>query len=245
MTKVVAVLAIHRRPKITLLTLDRLKRQTVPIEIVVSGDSDMECRIAHEAGVHYVEHPNLPLSNKYQAAVSFAKQLKPDAIMTTGSDSWLSDEWCRVGLEEMSENGWDAVGKNSFACMNLETREIVERAYLPPRTSVPDGNGRMVTAEGMGKLGWVLYPPDFAPVNGIDSASHFRCVENGLRTGIMNSRTDVKVMEIKSSQWSSINGFVAIKNTRTLRHLPEIDHPKVWMDIYFPDGWEELNEVFE
>jgi hypothetical protein len=240
--KVAAVLAIHRRPEITLVTLERLKRQTVPIEICVAGDSEIELTVAQQAGVHYVEHENLPLAAKYQAAVNLARTLNPDAIVTTGSDSWFSDNWCEVVLEELAKNNWDAAAKNKFAAMWLDEEiEIVERSYGPNRASIPDGNGRMVTAAGLDKMDWQLYPVGFRGMNGIDSASHQRCLDHRLKTGIVNYRDDIKVMEIKSPKWASINGFVAMRQGVGLVGYPRIDKPEKWLDWYFPGWREELN----
>jgi hypothetical protein len=100
----------------------------------------------------------------------------------------------------------------------------------------------MVTAEGLEKMDWVLYPPGFPHLNGIDGASHRRCVQHGLRTGIMNHRDDIKVMEIKSAKWGSINGFHHMKIGHGLVMLPEIKRPEQWLNTYFP-GWETLNEL--
>jgi hypothetical protein len=241
--KVVAVLAIHRREEITRLTLERLKRQTVDLEIAVAGDSEIEVELAREAGVHYVEHPNLPLAAKYQAAVNLARTLSPDAIVTTGSDSWISDNWCEVALEEMLKHGWDSVGKNEFAAMNLDTMEIVERRYKSNRADKPDGNGRMVLAKGMEKLGWQLYPAGFKGLDGIDNASYQQCLRAGLRCGIMNHRSDVKVMEIKSGAWGSVNGFHALKTSPSLDHLPAIPSANFWLDRFFPESYDVLKEL--
>lgn len=238
------MLAIHRRPLITSISLERFKRQRgIDLDIVVAGDSEIEQDIAELAGAYYVEHENLPLAAKYQAAVARARELNPDYIVTLGSDSWISDDWCRIGIEEMASNGWDAVGKNAFAVLNLDTWEIIERAYMPPRLSIPDGNGRMVSAKGMEKLGWVLYP-DYQGLDGIDSASHRHCVKEGLSTGIMNRRTEVKVMEIKSSRWQSVNGFEALKTAPSLRKLTRIRDPEIWMYVFFPGGWDTLRRAF-
>ncbi|MHC4546688.1 MAG: glycosyltransferase family 2 protein, partial [Planctomycetota bacterium] len=157
---VAIVLAIYGRPRTTLATLRRYQRQTVPMEIVAVGTTDEDKGTAERAGVHFVQHANLPLSDKYQAGINYVRDhLDVEAIMTGGSDSWVSDDWCATGLQYMQKNGWDSVGKSVFYVMSLDTHEILYRGYLPQRAAEPDGNGRMVTRDALDtKLGWHLYP---------------------------------------------------------------------------------------
>jgi hypothetical protein len=240
--KVAIVLAIHRRRPITLLTLERYKKQTIPVQVVAVGDSDFERKIADDAGVHYVERDNLPLAAKYQAGVEYARSLNPDAVMTGGSDSWVTYDWCQAGMSFINNMDAEVVGKSIFAACNLDTMEVVERGYKPPAEEVPDGNGRMVSKGGLDKMEWVLYP-NIDGVHGIDSASHNVCLNHGLRVCIMNAMHDTKVLEIKSSKWKSVNSFRDIRNSPGLYQYPVVDDVKKWMGIYFPDGYDALEAI--
>jgi hypothetical protein len=236
---IVAVLAIHfdtpAREAITRLTCERLLWQTVPINVVVVGDSDAEYRMAKETGCLYVQHKNLPLSEKYQAGIDYARKLNPLAIVTTGSDSWLTDDYCRIGYDYMMRNHLDVTGKSVFNVLNVETGEVIARGYQGSRASEPDGNGRMITAAGMDKLNWKLYP-DGGNVNGIDHASHQICLKAGLHVGLMNEIEKVKVLELKSSRWHSTNSFQTLSTAASLAHGYEISDGRTWMNHWFPGG---------
>ena len=43
-------------------------------------------KIAEGAGFEYIEHPNFPLSKKWDNGIKYARKFDPDAILIVGSD---------------------------------------------------------------------------------------------------------------------------------------------------------------
>ena len=85
--KIVGVCAVHRREKAVRVCIKRLlERQTVPLEMILVGDSAIERSLAEELGTYYVETTNFPLSAKWQKGVEFARAISPDALLFDESD---------------------------------------------------------------------------------------------------------------------------------------------------------------
>lgn len=245
--KTVVVLAIHRRPKITLATLQWLKNLPQHPEIVCVGDSDVERAIAKKAGVHYVEHGNFPLTAKYQAGVSYARSLKPDFLLTAGSDSWITPAWIAEAITFLGKTGADVTGKSIFAIWNLDETRIIFRGYPAWREREPDGNGRILTAAAMDKLGWVLYPDSWRDYNGIDGASHKLSLQHGLKVQVMNDANSEWVLEIKAPlSYKAVNPFEAYVGGG-LKQFGEARGrlAGAWLDEHFPYWDVYLKECFE
>lgn len=243
--KTVVVLAIHRRPVITRATLQWLKNLPIGPEVVCVGDSSIERAIAQQAGVHYVEHENRPLSAKYQAGIAYTKSLKPDFVMTAGSDSWVTPLWFQEAISFLIETDADVTGKSNFALWNIEEMRLILRGYPAWREHEPDGNGRIITAAGLEKLGWVLYPDTWRSDNGIDGASHKLSVERGLDVQVMNDANEEWVMEIKApKRYKAINPFSAYVGGGLKQFGDYAEDAAVdWLDERFPYWDEYLGEL--
>ena len=237
--KIACVIPIHRRPKITIATINRLKMQTLPLyEIIVVGDSDIERAVAKETGVIYFERKNQPLGAKWQLGINYCKEINVDAILICGSDKWITNNWC----EEMSkyiEKDFDDVGlKNrhvSFFNKN-EKPVIIKRTYRKG-IKLPTGGGRLVSKRILEKINWKLYP---SKKRRLDFLVTRKISKNGGKTKKINDNS-IKALEIKSNEWETLNKFryksVNIVNLKTIKN-----HKK-WLNDNFPGAVKMLNEI--
>jgi len=239
MPKVVAVIPVHLRTQMAIETVRMLRHQTVPVVTILVGDSKIEARIAQEVGCEYIQHPNEPLSDKWQAGVWRAKDLDPDAVLILGSDTWLTPTWCETGLTIM-QKGNQVVGCNNLYIMYLvhDRMEIVHVGRR--RSKEPAGVGRMISCEGMRKLGWKLFREhkswhcDGIAMRAIKAA--------GLRCALMPQHE--QALSFKCDFWPDKHPFTGIKAAPGLHLLQgvtgNVDH---WLNSTYPGSLEALDRL--
>lgn len=240
MLKIVCVIPAHGRKNITIETLQMLKKQSMPIEILVVGDSSAEKEVAQNCGCHYIEHTNKPLSKKWQAGVTAAKKMDPDAIMVCGSDSWLTPKWCEIVFPYTKTH--DLVGINHFyACKAFpeEAVKIINREYKGRRANLPVGSGRMFSKRILEKIDWTIYPGN--QNRSLDGVSYRNVMKHNGKILVLPDK-ELKVLAIKST-WDSLNSWEKyINSNNNIRH-PDIENPKKWLETNFPNSIEALNRV--
>ena len=77
------------------------------LEYICVGSEGKESEKVAE-GCVYLEHPNQPLSDKFQAGAQVAMDMNVDALMITGSDDLISRAWFKQAVAKIEE-GYHAV----------------------------------------------------------------------------------------------------------------------------------------
>ena len=241
MDKIVCIMAAHGRSAITTETVRMLQKQTLPIEVLMVGDSVCEKEIADKTGCIYLEHQNKPLGKKWQAGVDYARTLTPDAVMICGSDSWLSPRWVEVATPHLYGHN-DLVGINTFyACKIYPNKkvQIIRRAYKDDRVGKPMGSGRIFSKSILEQLNWCIFP--VRKNVGMDSFSVRKIKKHEGIIKIVNL-DDMKILAIKST-WDSISSWDSYLKAKNLKIFPDIKHPKVWLNQHFPGSVNALQRV--
>jgi len=238
--KIVCVMATYKRETITEETLKMLKKQSVPIDVVVVGSSSSDKEVAKKCGCIYVNHDNKPLSQKWQAGIDKSRELSPDAVMVCGSDSWLSSNWCELIYPYTTK--FDLVGVNNFyACKAYpkEKMKIIHRRYKGSRRNFPVGSGRMFSKKILDKVNWNIYPG--SKNSGLDAQSYNVIKTNGGSIKSLNDK-NLKVLAIKSV-WESLNPWKKyIRSNKNIQE-PDIENPKEWLSTNFTGSVEALNRI--
>ena len=83
------------------------------VETLVVGSEGWDSKgVTEKYGLHYREHPNNPVSDKWNFGMSVMKQDKfnPDYVMILGSDDLVSDSLIEFYLKVIESGGYDIFG---------------------------------------------------------------------------------------------------------------------------------------
>jgi len=242
--KIVCVMPIYGRRDITLETLKLLQEQTLPLfKIIVVGSTVGDKETADMANVDYINYSNMPLSDKVQAGIYFARQYEPDALLTTGSDTWLTRNFCEV-LGVYIKQGAHLVGKTeSYSCKanSNESLEILRHRYK--RRKDPIGGGRFLSKAALDFINWRVYPLGLN--KGLDNYSYAKLTKDikNIKIVIANKHTDVFSMDIKSNLWKNITPFSLIKRSHYGLYIEIINYPEKWVEEKFPGSLKVLKNI--
>ncbi len=116
----VMLTCVWKRPKLTKIILSyysKLKEEvknTVNLEFVAVGSEGNKSRkICEDAGFHYFEHENQPMSGKWQHGLEMTKKYNPDAVIIMGSDDIITKEIINFYIEKINL-GYLLVGIKDF-----------------------------------------------------------------------------------------------------------------------------------
>lgn len=131
--------------------IKRLRQETgliIPVICVGSKDGIPLCDEYH---IRHIEHPNKPLTGKFNRACLEMKKYNPSHVMVMGSDNLLSTEtFLRINKE--AEKGIDLIGLNDVYFFGMDDVHVGKLIYFG-YTSVL-GVGRTVSAKVLNKVGW-------------------------------------------------------------------------------------------
>lgn len=238
---IVCVMPIYKRQPITIKTLELLKQQSLPIRIVTVGSTNIDKDSASKAGVEYLQHPNRPLSNKWQAGIYYARKYDPDAIMICGSDAWLTTNWCEVAHKYILD-GFDMVGKRDFYTSYVvpgQKLAIIGRTYKTRKD--PVGSGRLISKNILDKLDWSLYPTGLNSC--MDGASYKRLKAQNFKLKVITDYDDMVVMSIKSPLWETITSYNHVRDNPMFVSLSKIGDKRQWLDKYFPNAVSDFEDI--
>lgn len=95
--RLVLLTCVWRRPALTEVVLsyyqEIAKQLTGQIDLVllaVGSEGRASRQLCERYGFHYLEHKNLPLSDKWEFGLKNSRQFGPDGVITAGSDDLLS-----------------------------------------------------------------------------------------------------------------------------------------------------------
>ena len=142
--KVLCLTALWKRPEITEICFRGINRLRESMDItalaVHSGGFEEMCR---KYDVIAVEHPNLPLGEKWNFGLKEALQYDWDYLLTLGSDDLLSGE-----IMDVYPWGEEAFGLNRCGVLNTLTGEtaIFDNSYVI-------GAGRVIRRDVIERMG--------------------------------------------------------------------------------------------
>lgn len=216
MAKVVAVMAVLGRTLVLRETVRLLRLQAEVPEIVIVGSTQEDKDNAKRLECRYVEHANQPLSEKYQAGISFARTLKPEYLLIEGSDSWLSSTWIAFYLHKLETNqSIGLVGQSGGITITIDKKPYpaYERRYLKQHRVDPVGPGRIYKANALDKINWKLYPDKC--VRNLDYLSFNEFLGSKYKCDVID-RDIPCLVGVRSSAWSVMNPYRT--NFRKDRH---------------------------
>ena len=113
------------------------------------GNASRELAVA--AGFRYVERPNFPLSDKWNAAVTELGDA--DAVVILGSDDWISHPTLTT-YARLVADGVEYIGLRDQFFLDARTRECLKFAgYKGKRRTEPVGVGRCLSRSLLARLG--------------------------------------------------------------------------------------------
>ena len=236
--KIVCIIPIHQRVAVTKETVNLLKQQEYLDDVILVGDSPTEESIASATNVTYVEYLNEPLSWKLQVGIDAARMSNPDAIMISGSDNWLSNNWCKAIIPYLKD--YDVIGADKWWMARIEKGVPLEvSACTYQNRDDPIGGGRMITAQALNKINWGLYA--FKDTKGLDWQS-FSILQSGIKTLRVKMTEDVINLGIKGS-WAQRDPYKNIKMSNLVKSTV-LKNPEKWLDTSFP-GWDKAFKRIE
>ena len=233
---IVCVMPIFGRPAITLETIGLL-RDVQTLILVGSGDCDEA--VAKHVGAIYLEQPNQPLGNKVQAGVDYAREFSPDALLLTGSDSWLSANWCKTMYGHI-ERGVHFVGTAHLFVCNLDQMDLTLCSYRARRDSI--GAGRMFSTHCLDAIDWKLFPHNVC--RGLDSQSDL-LVRSKIMANQILILTDLSchILEVKSCRWDTMTTYERIISSAMICRTPIRPGEPLWPEVLTPSVQAALTRL--
>jgi hypothetical protein len=235
--RIVGMMPMHGRDKITAATIRVAQKQTLPLErLVVVGKTEAERKVAADCGVDFFEHENIPLFKKFQHGLYHLRQFDPDAVVLWPSDCWLSPRWLEIAAEYI-KNGAALVGKPVFhVChANKDSKLLIRpRSYRigGHRWPEPAGGGRVFSRDVLDKLDWTLFIKKLTDRQNFDLV---RQVAKGTYQMLEEGKDDAYLVSFRSNTWANITHISTYENPGFQKY-PDIVNPKQWLsDIFFPE----------
>lgn len=204
MKKLVILTCLWKRYLLTNLFLkavNRLRRDTVAlydIDIVGVGsrDTTME-RLCNKYDVHYLDRPNAPLGQKWNAGLQFARSLDPESILILGSDDILSSNVLAY-YSDFSDQGFNFIGLKDLYFLQLKTNRLIYwPGYTNHRTGEAIGVGRMLKSKVLDGVGWKLWENNLN--KGLDGSMTDRLKHLHLKTKVLSiKKNDLFALDLKT-----------------------------------------------
>ena len=127
---------VWKRPKLTKIIMSyysKLKeevRDTVNLEFVAVGSEGKKSRtICEDAGFHYYEYENQPMSEKWQHGLEMTEKFNPDGVIIMGSDDIITKEIINFYVEKINL-GYLLIGIKDFYIYESSIKKLVHwRGY--------------------------------------------------------------------------------------------------------------------
>ncbi|WP_290485725.1 hypothetical protein, partial [Idiomarina sp. UBA3162] len=176
--KFVVITAVWKREKLTKIFYDyylKLKYQlenTCEINLLVIGSEGIASASAVDRfGGRYIEAPNSPLNEKWQAGVEVLRKQSFDAVIIVGSDDFLSPSVFK-SYAELYKQGANVVGFIDGHFFNTSTNEMLfwggyggpkRDLGMPERVGESIGMGRLLSREVLELLDYNVWTGE--PIN--------------------------------------------------------------------------------
>lgn len=213
------VTAMWKRPDLTEIifaSIASLKKHLADrmelIPAVAGSEGESSRELAERHGFLYVEVPNSPLSDKWNASLALLRDRDVDGICIFGSDDLANATYFTCLLAELA-HGRDLVGVDGMYFFDqLSGRLFDWKGYRTSRNREVPGAGRFVHRRYLDRLNWQLWPS--GRESSLDGAMLARLKEvcgQGLEFFPLRHHEDgVVLLDIKSQTFmSSIESLAA------------------------------------
>ena len=213
------VTAMWKRPELTDLVFshvaflkEKLADRLELVPAVAGSEGDVSKAIAERNGFLYVEAPNSPLSNKWNASLALLHAHHVDGVCIFGSDDLPNETYFLRLLEELSR-GRDLLGVDGMYFFDQFTGRMFDwKGYRPPRERDVPGAGRFLHRRYLERLNWRLWPDGLE--SGLDNAMFQRlrahCGQNLFFYQLRHREEEVVLVDVKSQTFmSSIESLAA------------------------------------
>lgn len=236
--RIVGMMPMHGRERITTATIKVALKQTLPLErLVVIGKTSLEKGVAEKCGVDFFEYKNIPLYEKFQAGLSHLRQFEPDAIILWPSDCWLSPRWLEIAGNYIENEGVALVGKPVFhvCCANENSKLVIKkRSYSVGGTRWPEpvGGGRVFSKDVLDKLDWKLFIKKLSDRQNFDLVRH---VAKGTYKMLEDGVDDTCILSFRSNVWKNLTPIGAYDKKCFQRYLDVANSTEWFSSIFFPE----------
>lgn len=234
------VTAMWKRPELTDMVFshvaflkEKLADHLELIPAVAGSEGDISRAIAEKNGFLYVEAPNSPLSNKWNAALALLRERDVDGVCIFGSDDLPNETYFLRLLEELSR-GRHLLGVDGMYFFDQFAGRMFDwKGYRAPRESDVPGAGRFLHRRYIEQMDWRLWP------DGLES-----CLDNAmfqlLRTQCGQSLTfyqlrhreeRIVIVDVKSQTFMS-----SIESLATAGPMDIVGNPYDFLQRHFGNG---------
>jgi len=193
----------HDLAKIVIKSLLEYKKRYDLEIIVVGSEGEKSEKLAK--GCHYIESPNLPVSNKHNAGLAKFKELDLDGMILLGSDNFVNENVIKYFFT-LSPNEKNVVGFKDIYFYSTENKELFYwQGYTNCQQTI--GAGRYFSKYILEKSNYELWS------KGLNRSLDTNCTNN------------LKALKINENmiELSSIDGFIVdIKHTENITQLNDL-----------------------
>jgi hypothetical protein len=155
---------------------ERMEDRIELVLLAVGSEGAVSRELCEENGFAYLEHPNSPLSHKWNAGVRAAEPFNPDGLVIVGSDDFISDNLLESWVEKL-RGGYHFFGIRDLYVLDLPSSRLgywggyEYSALMPYRAGEPIGLGRCFSRYLLEATDWNLWPPEPRLEKGLDELS--------------------------------------------------------------------------
>jgi glycosyltransferase involved in cell wall biosynthesis len=155
-SKILILTCLWKRPEVFEIFKENIKilKEKYDVDLLVVGsEGEVSANLCKE--YHYVEAPNQPLSNKWNAGIKFAENLTWDYLLILGSDDIIND--LQFYYDKINE-GFDFVGALDCWTYNLANDKIYYfKGYENYRKGESVGAGRLISRRIIESMNYELW----------------------------------------------------------------------------------------
>jgi hypothetical protein len=189
--KLALIIAIYNRHELETIVIDNFKRQSEKFgfEIIIAG-SEGEVSKELAKGLHYIEVPNFPISNKHNSMLVVAQHLQVDGVVLMGSDDFVSDSFW-TNIYKFTPTETNVKGLSDLYFYSVESKKIgYFKGYKNTTQSV--GAGRFFSKFVLEKMDWKLWSDGLNV--GLDSDCSTRCKSQGIEDNLYSMKESKAVL---------------------------------------------------
>tara|TARA_B100000678_G_C18102405_1_gene459357 strand:- start:42 stop:833 length:792 start_codon:yes stop_codon:yes gene_type:complete len=252
---VALITAVWKRHELTDLVLNRFRSikdelaDTIDLELIAVGsEGDTSRQLCENHGFTYVEHDNMPLNRKYNAASRLTEATDPDAVYRIDSDDWITSDAITNSLK-MIDEGHLAVGLLDLYFMDLISFRLgrwpgysflnhKKRMWAWRNKGKTVGVGRCFSRELMDELGWEIWDQEPELSKWLDTNCDERLKDRGHKIkGFTMQQLQTFAMDIKGG------GENITTQTFSNLRIKWVENAKSELYQHFPK--EEVDSLIE
>jgi len=211
-------------------SIRRLRKETgIDFPVVVTSGAE-DAPLCSEYNIGHITYPNIPVSNKWNIACEYMKELGVDYICILGSDDIMATDCLRNIMFEM-HNDIDLIG---FKTLYVYDTDGDSRGQLMRTTKKSFlGVGKTIHRRVLDAVGWEPWAYDRPRNAGMDAIIH-RNISSHIKT---SAEVEGIIVDCKSRE--SLNRFSMFKNN----HHGILTHKSVFLNILSKEEKDILNSI--